>query len=88
MRLQVYIQPGASRSEVAGLHAGCIRIRIAAPPVDNAANRALVEFVAWRLGIPRRQVQLVAGMTNRRKILEIDGVSASQIAVAFRVEPG
>lgn len=86
MRFEVYIQPGASRSELAGLHGGCIKVRIAAPPVGNAANRALIEFIAERLGLPRRQVRIVAGLTSRRKVLEIDGASASQIAAALHVE--
>jgi hypothetical protein len=86
MRLEVYIQPGASRSELAGSHGGCVKIRIAAPPVDNAANRALIEFVAGRLGLPRRQVRLTAGLASRRKVLEIEGASAAQIAAAFAVE--
>lgn len=83
MRLEVYIQPGSSKSELAGLHGGCIKIRIAAPPVDNAANRALIDFVARRLGIARRQVRIIAGLTSRRKILEIDGASAAQVSAAF-----
>ena len=83
IRLEVYIQPGASKTELAGLHGGCIKIRIAAPPVDNAANRALVEFVAERLGIPSRQVRIAAGLTSRRKVLDIDGPGAPEIAAAF-----
>jgi len=51
--------------------------------VDNAANRALVEFVAERLGIPRRQVRIAAGLTSRRKVLDIDGPGAPEIAAAF-----
>lgn len=83
IRLAVYIQPGASKTELAGLHGGLIKIRIASPPVDNAANRALVEFVAERLGLAKRQVRIVAGLTNRRKVLELDAVSASEFAAAF-----
>ena len=83
IRLEVYIQPGASKTELAGMHDGVIKIRIAAPPVENAANRALIDFVAHRLGIAKRCVRLVSGRTHRRKVLEIDGVTAGLIAATL-----
>jgi uncharacterized protein len=83
VRLEVYVQPRAARTELAGLHDGLIKIRIAAPAVENAANRALIEFIAQRLGIAKRSVQVVAGATSRRKLLEIDGVDAAVVAAAF-----
>lgn len=83
VRVEVYIQPRASVTELAGTHAGLIKIRIAAPPVDNAANAALVEFIAKRLGIAKRDVRVVSGASSRRKMLEIDGVSADTIRVAL-----
>ena len=73
-RLDVYVQPRASKTTVAGLHDGAIKIRLAAPPVDGAANAALVEFIASRLGIARARVRIAAGETSRRKVVEIDGV--------------
>lgn len=79
-RFKVYIQPRASKTEFAGLHDGLIKIRIAAPAVDNAANLALVEFVARELGIARKCVRLVAGRASRHKVLEIDGLTANKIA--------
>jgi uncharacterized protein len=80
IRLDVYIQPRASKSEVAGLHGGIIKIRIAAPAVENAANLALMEFVAETLGIAKRSVRIVSGIASRRKVLEIEGVTDEQIA--------
>ena len=80
VRFAVYIQPRASTTELAGTHDGVVKIRIAAPAIDNAANRALIEFVAQHLGIARRAVRVVAGITSRRKVLEIDGVAADVIA--------
>jgi uncharacterized protein (TIGR00251 family) len=78
-RLEVYIQPRASRSEVAGMHDGVVKIRIAAPAVENAANLALVEFVAEMLGVAKRSVRIVSGTASRRKVLEIDGVKGEEI---------
>jgi uncharacterized protein (TIGR00251 family) len=83
IRLAVYIQPRASKTELAGRHDGSIKIRIASPPVDNAANRVLIEFVAERLGMPKGKVRIVSGATSRRKVLEIEGATASAIAAAF-----
>jgi uncharacterized protein (TIGR00251 family) len=83
-RLEVYIQPRSSKSEVAGLHDGVIKIRIAAPAVENAANLALVEFVANLLGIAKRSVRIVSGQASRRKVLDIDGVTEGVIAAKLR----
>lgn len=83
VRLQVYIQPRAARTEFAGLHDGLIKIRIAAPALENAANRALVEFVATELGVAKRCVRIASGLSSRRKVLEIDGVPAAAIRAAF-----
>lgn len=80
IRLDVYIQPRASKTEVAGMYDGVIKIRIAAPAVENAANLALVEFVANRLDVAKRSVRIVSGRTGRRKVLEIEGVKDEQIA--------
>jgi uncharacterized protein (TIGR00251 family) len=79
-RVEVYIQPRASKSEVAGMHDGVIKIRIAAPAVENAANLALVAFVADQLGVAKRAVRIVSGGASRRKVLEIDGVTGARIA--------
>jgi uncharacterized protein (TIGR00251 family) len=57
-----------------GLHDGLLKIALTAPPVDGVANKALVEFVAKTLGVPKGQVTLVSGETSRRKTLEIVGI--------------
>lgn len=79
-RLSVYVQPRASRNELAGLHDGCLKVRITAPPVEGAANEALVRLIAGELGLPRRNVSVVAGSSGRRKILEIEGATDAQFA--------
>ena len=83
VRLEVYIQPRASKTALAGMHDGLIKIRIAAPALENAANRALIDFLAQRLGIAKRCVRIVSGSASRRKVLEIDGVTADVIAAAL-----
>ena len=76
----MYVQPRASRTGIAGRHGPDLKIRIASPSVDQAANEELLRFLAERLGVRRRNIRLVAGATSRRKVIEVDGLSAEQIA--------
>ena len=76
VRLTLHVQPGARRTEVAGLHGDALKIRLAAPPVDGKANAALIEFIAERLSLPKSAVSLISGQTSRRKLLEIDSPPA------------
>jgi uncharacterized protein (TIGR00251 family) len=69
------VQPRAKRTAVAGRYGDAIRIRLAAPPVDGAANEELVRFLAETLGVARRAVRITAGLTSRRKQVAIDGMS-------------
>jgi uncharacterized protein (TIGR00251 family) len=80
VQLAVKVQPRASRQEIAGLQGAELKIRISAPPVDSAANQALVEFVAECLGCSRGQVQLVRGGSSTHKTLLLTGVTAATAA--------
>jgi uncharacterized protein (TIGR00251 family) len=80
VRLKLRVQPRASRTELAGLHGDEIRIRIAAPPVDGAANEALVRFLAERLGVARSAVRVTSGAGSRSKTVIVSGVSRDQAA--------
>ena len=74
-RLVLHVQPRARRTEVAGRHGDAIKVRLAAPPVDGAANDELVRFLAERLGVTRAAVRIAAGAGSRRKTVEIDGLA-------------
>ena len=78
--LVVQVTPRARSTTVAGRHGDAIRIRIAAAPVDGAANAELVRFLAARLSVPRAAVAIVAGAGARRKTIEIAG-RATEAAV-------
>jgi uncharacterized protein (TIGR00251 family) len=80
VRLVVHIQPRASRNEVVGLYAEGLKLRIAAPPVEGAANQELVRFVARLLDRPRSAVRLISGAGSRRKVLEIGGLQVPEAA--------
>jgi len=84
VRIAVYVQPRAKRTEIAGRHGTDLKIRVAAPPAEQAANVALLAFIAGRLGVRQRDVRLVAGATSRRKVLEIDGSTPEQIGILLR----
>src|SRR5687767_7438064 len=76
VRFRVHAQPRASRSEVRGEHDGALRVRIAAPPVEGAANRELTRFLAKLAGVAPSAVRVVSGESGRSKLVEIDGVEA------------
>ena len=77
--LTLHIQPGAKKTEFAGLHGNALKIRLAAPPVDGKANEALIKFVAETLKLPKSAVNLKSGQTSRRKVLEIQGAKLSAV---------
>jgi len=72
--LEVHVQPGAKRSAFAGQHGDRLKIRLAAPAVDNRANEALVAFLAEHYGVPRRNVRIATGLKSRRKRVVIEGL--------------
>lgn len=74
VRLHVRLQPRASRDRIVGWHGEALKIQVHAPPVENAANAALVDLLARTLAVPRRAVQIVHGGTSRAKVIEIGGV--------------
>ena len=80
VRLTLHIQPRASKSGVAGPHGDAVKIRVAAPPVDGAANAELARFLAETLGVTRAQVQLISGDSGRRKVVKVAGISVREAA--------
>ncbi|MBK8890135.1 MAG: YggU family protein [Dechloromonas sp.] len=85
LALTLHVQPGARKTEFAGMHGDALKIRLAAPPVDGKANMALLKFVADALKLPAAAIILKSGHTSRRKVLEVRG--ATREAVACLVQP-
>ena len=79
VEVRVLVQPRASRTRVVGEHDGRLKIALAAPPVDGAANAALVAFLAEALGVRKADVTLLDGETSRRKRLHVRGVAPEQV---------
>lgn len=70
--LSLHVQPGAKRTEVAGVHGEALKIRLAAPAVDGKANEALLRFLADAFGVPTRCVTLMRGASARSKLVCVE----------------
>src|SRR5437764_14876308 len=77
--LAVKVQPRASKNEIGEALGNELKIKVTAPPVDSAANEALVRFLAENLDCPRHAVQLVRGHTSRHKIVSVQGISPAEL---------
>lgn len=79
-RLRLHVVPRASRTCLAGIHDGRLKLQVAAPPVDGEANQAIVRWLAKALAVRREAVTLTSGASGRRKTVEVRGLSAEQVA--------
>lgn len=79
----MHVVPRARVTAVAGRHGDALKIRLAAPPVDGAANNELVRFLAERLDLPRSAVTIAIGQTGRRKTVKIEGVETAAVLRAL-----
>ncbi|MEJ7616351.1 MAG: DUF167 domain-containing protein [Pyrinomonadaceae bacterium] len=70
---KVQVVPRASRSEIVGQREGALRVRLAAPPVDGAANEELTRLLARALGLPQSAVEIIRGQTSKSKTIRISG---------------
>ena len=71
--------PRASRDALDGVVEGALRVRLVAPPVEGAANRALVAFLADTLGVPKRDIEIAAGEHGRRKLVRVRGLTPEEV---------
>jgi uncharacterized protein len=78
MRLSVRVVPRSRKNEITW-EGEALKIRLTAPPVDGAANEALITLLAARLGLPKRTLHIVQGATGRQKVLEIEGLTLAEI---------
>lgn len=74
VRFDVRVQPRASRTAILGARDGRLVVHVTAPPVDAAANDAVVDLLAQSLSVPKRTVRIVAGLRSRNKTIEIAGL--------------
>ena len=79
LSIPVRVAPRAAQNQVAGAVGGVLKVRLTAPPVEGAANKALVKFLAKTLGLPRRQISLLSGHKARSKRLLIQGLQPAEL---------
>ena len=77
--LSVRIQPRSSKNGIVVMEDGGLKIRLTAPPVDGAANEALVRFLADTFSVPKAQVEIISGHTAKNKIVRIEGISREEV---------
>jgi uncharacterized protein len=75
IEVKLHVQPRAKRCEISGIHNGALKLKVTAPPVDDAANRAIIGFFSALLDIPKSSLCISAGLKSRDKILQIKNLS-------------
>jgi len=78
VEISLHVQPRARINGLAGTHNGALKLKVQAPPVDDAANLAVVRFFSELLGIPKSSIRIASGSKSREKTLLIEGISASE----------
>lgn len=79
VRLSVHCQPGASRSEISGIHGGMLKVKVSAPAVEGKANKALLELLAAQLGTTPRRLRITSGEQGRVKSVLIADVTVAEV---------
>jgi uncharacterized protein len=75
----VRVTPRARKNEIAGVRGEALQVKLAAPPVEGAANAALCDFIAEQLGVRTSAVTLVAGQTSRNKVVRVQGATVDHV---------
>lgn len=83
--LTIHVQPKASKTEYAGIHGGALKFRVAAPPVEGAANEALCAYLAGLFGLPKKAVVVRGGHASRKKRVLLAGVTADRVQDVLRI---
>jgi hypothetical protein len=75
LEIRLRVQPRAKHSEISGIHNRALKIKVTAPPVDDAANRAVVEYLAALLGTSKSSLRIISGLKSKDKTIQIKGIS-------------
>lgn len=85
--LALWVQPRASRDAITGPHGHCLKVRIAAPPVDGAANTHLCRYIAGLFQLPPASVSLLRGASGRNKLVRVSGADTLPLEISRWLEP-
>jgi uncharacterized protein (TIGR00251 family) len=86
--INVYVQPNARSTAVAGTHADALKVRVAAPPLDQRANQVLIDFLGKTLGVPGSRIRISRGERARRKLIEITAPGEAALQTIREWEQG
>ncbi len=75
----VRVLPRSSRNEIVGESEGVLKIKLTAPPVEGAANKALIEFLSGKLKVAKSKISIVTGQSNRSKVVAIEGITKADL---------
>lgn len=75
----VRVLPRSSRNEIAGEHEGALKVKLTAPPVEGAANKALIEFLSDKLGVAKSGIEIIIGKSGRSKTVRVSGIGADKV---------
>lgn len=76
---RIHLQPRASRTEICGIQGEEIKVRVTSPPVDDAANRLCIEYLADLLGVAKSRIAIIAGARSRHKTVRVEGVAGAPV---------
>jgi uncharacterized protein (TIGR00251 family) len=85
LQVRLHVVPRAKRCEISGTHNGALKVKVSAPPVDDAANRAIIEFFSTLLQIPKSRITILAGRKSRDKTLHFKNLSLHDFGTKTRV---
>jgi uncharacterized protein (TIGR00251 family) len=77
--VQVHVQPGARTSEIQGVRNGVVYVRVAAPPREGRANRALLELMARTMAVKKGDLEIIRGHTSRDKVVAVQGITSAEV---------
>jgi uncharacterized protein len=78
LEVRLHVLPRAKRSELAGFHNGALKLKVTAPPIDDAANRAIIDFFSGLLGVSKSSLSILTGAKSRDKTLQIKGLALNR----------
>jgi uncharacterized protein (TIGR00251 family) len=76
---KIKVQPRAAKNELTGLIGDALKLRITAPPVDGAANEAVIRYFADIFRVPKKGVTVVSGLTSRQKTIKVIGITPEEV---------
>lgn len=82
--LEIRVVPRASKSEIVGLYDGALKVRIAAPPIDGAANTELVKVLAKAFAVSKSSVEIISGQSSKSKRIRITGASETAVTAVLK----